>query len=620
MGIKRSFGGASLRKPGAYSTTSVQRSGGSSLGSGVLLLIGEATTGKPGSSDGFQSFSAAGFADFIAKYTSGPLVDAALAALSPSKTPGVNGFDSLIVYKTNASTQASLQLVNGSAANLIQLLDKKWGLPGNYLTATVANGTNTATQKQITIKDRRNNITEILPQNAGQSQLLIQYVGAGSACTATITGASETAKTLATTVTAGPGGENLSINLSQYSMKDLVDYLNLFGGGGVYTATLVNTASGTGINATELDPISALNVRTSAQNLYRIQNELVEVINDNSLLVTATKNGINTGLPANISETYLTGGATGASPAANFSTALTKALAQDFNVMVPCISQDATADITAGLTDPSSTYVAATVAAAVVSHLQLRGNVKNRKEAQACVGFRNSAKASVYTEAAALGYGPMQLWMQDVQVVDINGDATWKQPHVGAAMLAGMRCGTPVGEPLTHKFLNVLGVGHAVNTTTGIAAGDFDPAVDFDAAIDAGVTFAESSTGGWRVCVDNTTYGVDDSFVWNRGSVVEAAQYIAKRLRASTELSFVGQKISGGTARSIKTLIKAEMLTLKDDEIVTPTDEFPLGYDEDNMVVQITGNAARVKVLVIPVQGLDFVEIEFTLGDIQQSA
>jgi hypothetical protein len=619
MAIKKSFGGASIRKPGAYSTTTVQKTGGTTLGSGILLLIGEASTGEPGSSAGFQQFSAAEFSDFVSRYTSGPIVDAALAALAPSKNTGVNGFDSLLVYKTNASTQASLQLKNGSSANLILVKDKVWGLPGNYKTVTIADGTNTATQKQVTIRDRRNNITETMPQNDGQAQLTVQYVGGGSACVMTITGASETGKTLATTVTAGPGGENLSISLSQYTMKDLVDYLNLFGGGGVYSAALVNTASGTIKVATELDPVTALSIAT-VKSLYRIQNELVDVINNNSLLVTATKNGINTGMPANIAETYLTGGVTGASTASAVSTAITKSLSQDFNVVVPCISQDATADITAGLTDPSSTYVAATVFAAVITHLQLRGNVKNRREAQAVVGYRNSAKASVYTEAAALGYGPMQLWMQDVQVVDINGAATWKQPHVGAAMIAGMRCGTSVGEPLTHKFLNVLGVGHAVNTTTGISAGDFDPSTDFDAAIDAGVTFAEPSNGGWRVCVDNTTYGVDDSFVWNRGSVVEAAQFIAKQIRASAELGFVGTKVSGGTAKSIKTLIKAEMLTLKDDEIITPTDDFPLGYDEKNMVVEITGNTARVKVLVIPVQGLDFIEIEFTLGDIQQSA
>lgn len=619
MAIKKKIGASSVRKPGVYSTTTVDNSGGAPLSAnGILFLVGEAETGAPGSSEGMQRFSSQQFADLLEAYTAGPLVDAAYAALVPSKTPGVGGYDEVIVYKTNASTQASKQLQNGSSQNLILLKDTKWGLPGNYKTVTVEDGSS-ARQKVVTIKDRRNNITEVMPENDAAVQLQIEYIGAGSACVATITGSTENGKTLATTVT-GASGQNLSINLSQYTMKDLVDYLNVFGGGTVYSATLVNTQSGTVVEATELDPITSVDIKTDPVDLYRAQNELVEVINANSTLVTAEKNGIKTGMPANIAETYLTGGATGASTASAFSTALAKSLAVDYNVAVPCISQDATADITAGLTDPSSTYVAATVFASLDTHLRLRSNTKNRKEAQGIVGFRQATKDDVYTEAMALGSEYIQLWMQDVLVADVNSEATWMPPHIGAAMLAGMRCGTDIGEPLTHKYLNVLGVGHAVNSTTGLSAGDFVPETDFDEAIDAGVTFAEQATGGWRVVVDNTTYGKDASFVWNRGSVVEAVQYIAKTLRETAELVFVGNKISGGTAKSIKTILRAKLIELKDNTIITPTDEFPLGFDDENMSVSITGNSARVKVRVIPVQGLDFIEIDFTVGNIVQSA
>ena len=39
----------------------------------------------------------------------------------------------------------------------------------------------------------------------------------------------------------------------------------------------------------------------------------------------------------------------------------------------------------------------------------------------------------------------------------------WKGPHVMAAIMAGIRLGSTVGEPLTFKFLNANGVGHNIN-------------------------------------------------------------------------------------------------------------------------------------------------------------
>lgn len=70
--------------------------------------------------------------------------------------------------------------------------------------------------------------------------LTIRYVGAGSACSATISGG-----TLTTTVTGGPGGENLNIDLTAAAYNTIAELVAYIDGLAAYTATIVHTAFGT---------------------------------------------------------------------------------------------------------------------------------------------------------------------------------------------------------------------------------------------------------------------------------------------------------------------------------------------------------------------------------------
>lgn len=617
MAIRKSFGGSSIARPGAYSKTTVDLTGGRDLGSnGTLLLLGESSAGAPGDVEGIQSFSSAQLSDLIAKYVSGPIVDAAKASVQgPSNNAGVAGPDKILVWKTNSSTQASYNAQNGLPATVLVIKDILWGSGGNIDTIAFAAGSS-GNQRSVTVK--KGSQVENIGQNAAVAQLNIQYTGSGSAASLTITGATPNAKVLATTIT-GDAPSNLSLNLANFSsVSELSAYIDNLPN---YTSVLLNTASGAARPATDLDNVTVADIKTSAQSLYRLQQEFVELINANSAIVIASLPAtLSSGIPAIITDTPLSGGAKGASVNSDFSDGLSKSLAEELGVAVPLISQDASADILLAQTDSGSTYTIASVLAALKSHLILRGNTKNRKEAQGMAGLRSSTKASVYSQAQSLGSELIQLCMQDILVLDVSGSLNWKQPHLLAAILAGIRLGTDIGTPLTHKFPNVSDVKHFVDPATGLASGDFNPDVDFDPAIDAGVTFLEKAAGGFRVVVDNTTYGQDESFVFNRGSVVEAAQYIAKTLRSQTESAFVGNKVATGQASSIKSFIRGLLSDLKRASIITGSDDAPEGFVEKTFSVTIVGNTARVSVEVKPVQGLDFVLIELTLGDIFQSA
>ena len=264
------------------------------------------------------------------------------------------------------------------------------------------------------------------------------------------------------------------------------------------------------------------------------------------------------------------------------------------------------------------------------SHLIQRSSTSVRKEAQGMIGGRFADWRASY-DANAIGGANgfsgvtsflIQAFIQDVRVINSVGALEWKAPHILAAMAAGIRLGTTVGEPLTFKFVNANNVAHHVNTSTGNFSGttQFKPGFDFNVAIQNGITFTELASGGNRVVVDNTRYVQDDSFIFNRGSVIEAAQFVAKSSRQLLERIFVGNKVSNGAALSLKNVLRNYLIELNTDNIITSSTDAPFGFVEDTFTVSINGNTADIQVEIKPVQGLDFIFINFTLGNITQQA
>lgn len=628
MAIKKSFNGKTIKKPGAYSKQKVDNSSGANLGAtDTIMIVGESLIGAPGSVEGVQSFSSDRLSSLVAKYGSGPLVDCAVSAIHPAKSgQGIGGASKILVWKTNASTQASAFLKQ-SASNIYQVKDQAWGVPGNDLAVIVAAGSGSG-KKAISVS-KLGDTTETLGENVANSVITIQYTGNGTAATMTIGGASQVNKTLATSLTGqSDGSVNLAITLKNYSMKTLVDYINAQIG---YTATL-NTVSLSQVVAYQLDPVTAQDIKTAPYINKMLQYEILNLLNTSARIVATIQDPTVVGAIDNAT-TMLAGGAQGASTNTNFSNGFAASLGQDYNNLLSCISRDASediADVNQGFTDSASTYTIQSVLVAQDVHLQLRGDTQNRKEAQGWGGVRKSTKAAAFTFIASIGDSLMQVAMQDILAIDAEGTLRYMHPHVLAALCMGMRAGQAVGEPITHKFPNVQDVGHFINPLTGLSTGDFNPGLDYNDAIDNGVLFLESAKGAFRVVVDNTTYGIDDSFVYNRGSVVAASQFVNRTLRETAEDIFVGHKLppgnpknpGQGAANSIKNAVRNKLreLNAPDVNIISSSDDAPEGFREDTFVVTVTGNTALVEVEYKPVQGLDFIFFSFTLGDVKQTA
>ncbi len=144
MAITVSFNGATIRKPGSYSKTVIDLGGNFPISPvGVVGLIGEAPRGKPGSAELIANnvFTAGQMAALRDKYGPGSeLADGASLAFNPSNDGLiVNGAQAAYIYKTNASTQATLLL-----ADYANTKAREYGQDGNLNALTVEESTQEA--------------------------------------------------------------------------------------------------------------------------------------------------------------------------------------------------------------------------------------------------------------------------------------------------------------------------------------------------------------------------------------------------------------------------------------------------------------------------------------------
>ena len=87
------------------------------------------------------------------------------------------------------------------------------------------------------------------------SALTIKYTGTGTAATMTVSGT-----TLTTSVTGGPGGENLSFDLTNYSYNTVANLVTAINAHGGYTAGLVIA---TATDSVTLTPVSGQDIKTT---------------------------------------------------------------------------------------------------------------------------------------------------------------------------------------------------------------------------------------------------------------------------------------------------------------------------------------------------------------------
>lgn len=131
--------------PGAYPEIKVQSISSGLSTTGVIALVGEADAGPDFSAEsdlGSNSFGPDDLADVLAKYKSGPIVDAFRGASEPANDPDIIGAPNrFVIVKTNASGKAQASLPKLGGGSYSTLADKSYGKLGNLIYFTVAQKT-----------------------------------------------------------------------------------------------------------------------------------------------------------------------------------------------------------------------------------------------------------------------------------------------------------------------------------------------------------------------------------------------------------------------------------------------------------------------------------------------
>jgi hypothetical protein len=414
-----------------------------------------------------------------------------------------------------------------------------------------------------------------------------------------------------TVVGGAQAGTNTLTKSAYSSLSQLSAAINLIPG---WSSALTSTLYGQ-LPLSVLDEVSAIGAHSeTGKKPARIKKDAQEVADMLALSsLVSIESQAQKGLPNTATEVALTGGAKGATLTSDVTDALAEFEKIRVNSVVPLFSRDASADISDALTDAGSTYTILGIHQAVKTHLSLMSTTKNKSERQGYLSYKASYVDSKQ-RAQDLADARIQLLIQDVRQIDAFGNIKWFQPWALACILSGARGGSPVGTPMTFKFMNVSGIRHtaqAMSTPEQNIVIDFDPDSQYDDAIQNGLTFLEApQTGGFRVVVDNTTYGRDGNWVYNRGNVLYAADVLAFDFRNQLEAIYVGVK-NTVQAAEVKSTCESILATYLAQGITVSTTDAPNGFK--NLVVRIEGNTIYVNVIVKLVEGIDFILADITL-------
>ena len=176
-----------------------------------------------------------------------------------------------------------------------------------------------------------------------------------------------------------------------------------------------------------------------------------------------------------------------------------------------------------------------------------------------------------------------------------------------AVILSGMQAGSPIGEPLTFKYLRS-------NDLT------FPPELDpKDLTISnqlllSGILFAEIVKGkGFRVVRNLSTFTQTDNLAFTDRNVNEVLNFVSYDLRSFIEDRFTGLKATPATATSIKDSVISKLSTYRDSDIIVDSTDTVTGQRLNayrNVRVSISGDIATIRFEMFPVIGINFEIIE----------
>jgi hypothetical protein len=388
----------------------------------AVAVLGEGTGGQP-----TEPLLFATPADAREVLRSGALLQGVLNAFSPSAE--VPGASFVYAVRVNPATQAALTLDNGVATDLIDLTSVDYGLYTNNIQIQIEAGTNIGKKISTRLSD-----VVLVEDDVGENMFSIIYTGAGTPAVIDVD-----ATTLTTTITGGPGSEDLNITLADYdNFEDLANYINTFAGG-VYTFTVL--ASNPQQAPVLMDYVAAQNILVAYTHTQHLQAAVDYFNSAGNPFVTAVRKAAVGAQLGNISYTPLAGAIEGVTTNTSWQDAL-----------------DALNDVRVrALTPMSGDAAIHTMGDTHCQQQSLPGGTSPRR--QIVGGTAGETVAQVKTRAANLNSDRTAIVYPDIDDLDLDGtlQEDW-DPFYFAAKVCGATLGAGIGEPLTRKTFRLQGL------------------------------------------------------------------------------------------------------------------------------------------------------------------
>lgn len=352
--------------------------------------------------------------------------------------------------------------------------------------------------------------------------------------------------------------------------------------------------------------LSDLDVASTAQSVlspaepsfYANLFLMIETLNLESALVTAERLSPGTTVPDNTTaDVFLAGGHEGSSTPGQEGTP-TSSFA-DWQGALDLLKKVRVNSVVVLTHDPA-------VHAAALAHCQYMGGV-GRSERDMFVGLQNTAMTGLATKAEAkaqivdLNSKYARAWAQRVGRYNTSGEREVMEPKMGAAILAGMQAGSPVGTSLTHKYMNALSLEQDSS---------WNPHDDAEEMIQAGLVFGEVVDGvGRRVVRNITTHLTSSNLAFTEGSVVEATSHAVYNFRTTMERA-VGKRGFAGTVQAASGLAINALGLLVGVSLVAWR----------SLMIGLILDTLEVAVEVAPVLPINFVASTVHLVSVPQSA
>ena len=449
----------------------------------VLALVGPCTKGQPNTALSFSGPTQA-----AAALGTGDLVDAIVRAFNPSQD--VQGPATIIAIRVNPALQSSLSLVDVSAAPVVNLTSTDYGALTNGLMASVASGSVQGKMLSVGIAGG----AQYVQDNVYQSAFTIQYSGGQTTATMSVSNST-------VTLSAPAGTPVATIALSAFpTVAQLVANINTVAG---FAASVISgSANSPALNG--LDTVTNQDVKTAPYTATATLQAIVNWFNGGGQpLVTATRPASVGTLPANLGNTFLTGGTDGSTTNTQWSNAFTVLQGVDCQWVTPVSG--------------SASIIA--MAEAHVIYMSTTG----RKERRAVCGMAlSTSDATAIAESAIIGSD--RVGLVHIGGYDFNaaGVLTLYAPYIVAAMVAGGFAGSSPGTPMTNKRLNLQGLERVILSPTGT-----------DPLIQGGVIPVTQTATGIRVVQSISTWLTDTKFDKVELSCGAALDYVARQVRSA---------------------------------------------------------------------------------------